>query len=123
MTLVRVGNKKKPENSPILVKKCTSFTCKLTGLMFQKQIAIGSGLLMIYNSNSRLDTAIHMMGVCYDLAVFWINKDKVVVDKCRAKRFWPIYISRRPACYVLEMNINHIDDFEIGDQVMFMDME
>jgi len=55
--------------------------------------------------------------------VFWINQEKVVVDKCVAKRFWPIYIPRQAACYVLEINQNQIDDFSIGDQVEFIGID
>jgi uncharacterized membrane protein (UPF0127 family) len=58
-----------------------------------------------------------MFFVPFDLAVFWINSDLVVVDKVIAKSWRPAYMSRADAQYTLELHPDRFGDYEIGDKV------
>ena len=89
--------------------------------MFSSSIATGNGLLLVEGRDSRLDAAIHMFFVNYDLAVIWINDQKKVVDSCIARRWRSFYMPAKPARYILEMHRDHFQDFSIGDIVDFRD--
>jgi uncharacterized membrane protein (UPF0127 family) len=101
------------------VKFCESFLCRLRGLTFRKPILPGEGLLLVFGRDSRVDSSIHMLGVGFDLAVFWINENHQVVDKVVAGAWKPAYFPKAPARYVLEVHASRINDFEIGQTVQF----
>jgi uncharacterized membrane protein (UPF0127 family) len=87
--------------------------------MFQKQLPPGFGLLLVEKRNSRVDTAIHMFFMRFDITVVWINSEYKVIDVQMARRWPPFYIPRSPACFVLETNTQNYSDFMIGDVVTF----
>jgi uncharacterized membrane protein (UPF0127 family) len=93
----------------------------LRGLTFRRQVAPGDGILLVQSRDSRVEAAIHMLGVLTDLAVVWISAAGEVVDLCLARRWHPFYAPRRPARYILEMNPCHLKDFQIGDRVSLDD--
>lgn len=101
------------------VKYCESFLCRLRGLTFRRPITRDEGLLLVFGRDSRLDSSIHMLGVGFDLAVFWINNEMRVVDKTVASAWKPAYFPKSPARYVLEVHASRIDDFELGQSVKF----
>ena len=78
--------------------------------------AQSKGLLLVEARDSRLDTAIHMLFVFMDLAVIWINSEKVVVDTVLARAWRPAYAPRQPARYILEIHPSRLGEFKIGDQ-------
>jgi uncharacterized membrane protein (UPF0127 family) len=98
---------------------CDSFLCRLRGLMFRSSLAPGQGLLLVEGRDSRLDTAIHMLFVFMDLAVIWINSEKVVVDSVLARAWRPAYAPRQPARYILEIHPDRLNEFKIGDKIEF----
>lgn len=85
--------------------------------MLKKSISVNEGLLFVENVESRLNTAIHMLFMNFDIGVVWLNSSKVVVDKTYAKRWRPYYASRFPARYTLEIHPNLLPLFSIGDQI------
>ncbi|MEW6030043.1 MAG: DUF192 domain-containing protein [Chloroflexota bacterium] len=117
--IVLIQNTTHPLVSPARVTYCTSFLCRLRGLTFRPPLAPDEGLLLVFGRDSRLDSSIHMLGVGFDLAVFWINSDMKVVDKVLAKAWKPAYLSKEPAKYVLEIHAGRFDDYAVGDTVQF----
>ena len=99
---------------------CSSFACRLRGLMFQPRLSTQDGLLLVGDRDSRLDSAIHMFFVRFDLAVFWINTKMQIVDKVLARRWRPFYVPARPARFVLEMHPNLLSLYETGEEVEFV---
>jgi len=87
--------------------------------MFNKKLSPGFGLLLVEKHNSRVDTAIHMFFMRFDISAIWINSEYKVVDVQIARRWPPFYIPRSPACYILETNTQNYSDFLIGDVVAF----
>lgn len=87
--------------------------------MFRTRLLQDEGLLLVEKHDSRLATSIHMFFVPFDLAVFWINSEMVVVDKVIAKSWRPAYFPRAGARYTLEIHPTHWGDYEIGDKVEF----
>jgi uncharacterized membrane protein (UPF0127 family) len=104
---------------PPRVKYCESFLCRLRGLTFRPPITRDEGLLLVFGRDSRVDSSIHMLGVGFDLAVFWINNELQVVDKIVAGAWKPAFFPKFPARYVLEIHASRIDDFKIGQTVQF----
>lgn len=118
---ILVQNTARRLQPPLRARWCASFACRLRGLMFRRRLAPEEGLLLVERRESRVDAAIHMLFVCTDLAVFWLDADRVVVDKVLARAWRPAYVPRRPARYILETRPERIDDFQIGEQLEFMD--
>jgi uncharacterized membrane protein (UPF0127 family) len=119
MKYIKIVNQSHPPSKPILAKYCQSFLCQLRGLMFTKSLPENHGLLLVQNSDSRLNSSIHMMFMWMDLAVIWISSEYSVVDLVLARRWKMAYLPKRAAKYVLETGVSHLSDFNIGDRVRF----
>ncbi len=119
MKTILLENKNQPLLSPLHALYCDSFLCRLRGLMFRSSLAPDNGLLLVEARESRLDTAIHMLFVFMDLAVIWINSEKIVVDTILARAWRPAYAPHKPARYILEIHPDRINEFKIGDRVEF----
>jgi uncharacterized membrane protein (UPF0127 family) len=119
MKLIRVENIDQPLPTPLQAIYCDSFLCRLRGLMFRSHLATEQGLMLVEGRDSRLDTSIHMLFVFMDLAVIWINSDKVVVDTVLARAWRPAYTPRQPARYILEIHPGRLGEFKIGDIIEF----
>ncbi len=119
MRQVMIRNLSQPLGRPLIARYCVSFLCRLRGLTFRRTLPEDWGLLLVQDKDSRLDAAIHMLGVWMDLAVIWINSTGKVVDVSLARRWRPVYIPKSPARYVLEMTPARLQDFKIGDEIRF----
>jgi len=87
--------------------------------MFRSGVHPDEGLLFIQTSENRLDAAIHMFFVPFDLGVIWLDHNKHVVDLCLAKPWRPFYMPAKPARYILETHPTRLDHFQIGDLISF----
>jgi len=101
------------------INYCDTFLTQLRGLMFRPRLARDEGLVLVGTRDSRLESSIHMFFVAFDLTVLWVNADMKVVDKVLAKSWRPMYVSKQPAKYVVEIHPERWEDFEIGDEVQF----
>ena len=63
------------------VRWCSSFGCKLRGLMFRRELASDAGLLLVEDRESKAASAIHMFFMRFPIAAIWLNSDFEVVDK------------------------------------------
>ncbi len=107
---------------PILnVKYCDTFLSKLVGLMFSKEMKPEYGLMIVEQVESRMSTSIHMLFMNYDITVLWLDKEMVVVDKTLAKKWFPVYIPKNPAKFVLELHSSRYSEFQIGDKLELVD--
>ena len=79
--------------------------------MFTKSLPENYGLLLVQNSDSRLNSSIHMMFMWMDLAVIWINSDYSVVDLVLARRWKMAYLPKKAAKYVLETGRIQLERF------------
>ncbi len=119
MRQVFIKNHTHPLPQPISVSICNSFINRLRGFMFQRQIPVENGLLFIQGNESRINSAIHMFFVNFDLAVIWLDNHNCVVNKCLAQRWRPFYMPSGKAKMILELHPTHLDKFSIGDKVSF----
>ena len=116
-----IENKNRKIDNPPCIKYCDTFLTQLRGFTFRPVLNLDEGLVLVGKRDSRVDSSIHMLFVSFDLAVFWINSDRKVVDKIVAKSWKTAYFSKEPARYVLEIHPDRLGDFEIGDTVQFKD--
>ena len=117
---LEVKNKKLDEG--LRLKYCDTFLTQLRGLMFRSRLAPDEGLVLVGTRDSRLESSIHMFFVSFDLTVLWVNSDMKVVDKALARSWHPMYASKQPAKFVVEIHPDHWGNFEIGDEVQFKDV-
>lgn len=117
MQIVEIINSSRPLKSPLKAKYCDSFMCQFRGLMFRRTLESDEGLLLVQKRENRSESAIHMLFMFIDLAVVWINAAHQVVDVKSARRWRLAYVSQAPAKYVLELPVDRLDEFQIGDQL------
>jgi uncharacterized membrane protein (UPF0127 family) len=114
-----IHNLDNSEMLPLRADYCASFLCRLRGLTFRSHLSADEGLLLVQKSDSRLDAAIHMLGVWMDLGVVWINAAMKVVDLRLARSWRPLYVPQHPARFVLESDPIRLKDFRLGDKIYF----
>jgi uncharacterized protein len=100
---------------------CTSFLCRLRGLMFRSGLRAGEALILVEPHESRSATAIHMFFVSFAIAAIWVGNSGRVVDKVLARPWRPFYAPRAPARYTLETAPAFLDMVSIGDELVFED--
>jgi uncharacterized membrane protein (UPF0127 family) len=119
MHIVRIQNLSHPFSVPISATFCDSFWSRFRGLMLAAPLAENSGALLVEGTDSRMDSAIHMLFMNYDIAAIWINSKNIVVDAKLARKWHPFYIPQKAACYILETHVQLLSQFNIGDLVEF----
>lgn len=105
------------------VKKCTTSVETGVGLLKTPSLSsingIHRGILMpIPKSRQRFSgfiNSIHMIGMKYPIAVFWVNEAGVVVTKVFARPGLHIYSPKKPSVYVLELDQHAINTIDVGD--------
>jgi len=97
---------------------CSSYACRLKGLMFRRRLADDEGLLLVDSGESRMSATIHMWFVFMTLGVAWLDKDQRVVD-LQLARPWHIYAPHAAARYILEGPPSMIEELAIGDELSF----
>lgn len=118
MKTVKIGKESQPFTI-VYVKYCDVFLSKFIGLMFSRELKHDHGIILVENSETRINTSIHMMFMNYDITVLWLDKQLVIVDKVLARKWRPIYLPKMPAQYVVELHQSKFSEFSIGDQLIF----
>ncbi len=98
---------------------CSSYFCKLRGLMFRRRLEPGEGLILVETGESKMATAIHMLFMAFPIAAIWLNADFEVVDKIEALPWRLYYAPSKPAQYTLEASPDLLERVEIGDRLAF----
>ena len=123
MGRITIQNRSHLENDLINAEKGGSFWKRLRGLMFTAPIPYSDGLLMVGERENRMDAAIHMFFVNYNLGIIWMDRQKKVVDTCLALSWHPFYMPGKPAKYILEVHPGQLKHIHIGDQLEFNDQD
>jgi uncharacterized protein len=100
-------------------KWCQSFWCHLRGLQFTSSLEDDEGLLFVTNSESVVNTTIHMLFMFMEIGVVWLDASGKVVDKKLAKPWRLAYPPVAPAQYYVEANPELLERVEIGDILNF----
>lgn len=119
MKIVKIRKSSSPF-TVVNVKYCDTFLSKLIGLMFSRKLKHDYGLVLVENNETRINTSIHMMFMNYDITVLWLDKQMVIIDKVLAKKWFPIYIPKKPAQYVIELHHSKFSEYSIGDKLILI---
>lgn len=119
MQIVQIENQTHPLATPIQAGYCIGFWDRFKGLMLRGPIAEDEGLLLVDPVDNRVNTAIHMFFMNFDIAAIWINSKNCVVDVQQAVRWNPFYAPSHPARFVLEAHPSQFKNFQPGDTVTF----
>lgn len=95
-----------------------SFSERLKGLMFKKDLPINQAALFINNTENIIDSTIHMLFMNFDISVFWLNRSNVIVDKKIAKKWSLVNSPSVKAHKILEAHVGKFDKLNIGDQLI-----
>ena len=90
--------------------------------MFRPGIGEFEGLLLVENRESRINSAIHMFFMRFDIAVIWINSQLQVVDVQMARKWHPFYLPVAASRFTFETHPDRFDDFRIGDILSLNDI-
>jgi Uncharacterized conserved protein len=101
---------------------CSSFLCRFKGLMFHPGLGDFEGILLVEDTESRINSAIHMFFMRFDIAVIWINSQFQVVDVKIARKWHPFYLPSAASRFTLETHPDRFIDFRIGDILSFNDV-
>ena len=91
-----------------------NFLSRLKGLMFKKNISLNQAGLFINKSENKVDSAIHMLFMNFDIAVFWLDKTNTIVDKRIAKKWGLIYYPVVKSQKILEKVTNQVCVYLVG---------
>jgi uncharacterized membrane protein (UPF0127 family) len=100
---------------PLQLGICDDFLSRLRGLMFTNAIPTNGGLFFVNSAEDRINSAIHMYFMKFDLAIIWTDATGRVVDKVNAHRWKTIAAPRENAKYILETHIERIEEYNCGD--------
>ncbi len=78
---------------------CDTFWKKFRGLMFSKP----KNLVFVLDEETRFGAIIHMFFVFYSIDVYWLDKDKRVVDKRINLKPFRIAVPKEKAKYIVEL--------------------
>lgn len=104
---------------PLRVRRCSTFLCRLKGLMFRTHMPDDEGLLFVVGREGRLAAAIHMLFVFFPIGVVWLRQGNEVVDATVARPFRLVYVPRTPASAFLEGPPVLVEWLQPGDRVTF----
>jgi len=119
MHKVNVLNVSKALRSKLILEYCETYWCKLRGLAWRRRIANGGGMVLVSKREDRANSAIHMFGMFFNLGIIWLNSDMKVVDLKLALKWRSMIRPKVPAQFVIECAPSHLNDFQIGDQIVF----
>jgi uncharacterized membrane protein (UPF0127 family) len=104
-------------NSIIIANDLFPHADRARGMMFRRTLGTEQGIWMDMDCTTRILSSIHMMFVFFPLAVFWLDRHGVIVDKILARPFRLMYIPRAPARFVLELHWTKLGLADLGDKL------
>ena len=122
MKKIQVLNRTKALTTPLRADYCEKFFCKLRGLSWRSMLLKENALIIAENAESKLGASIHMMGMFFDLGIVWLNSKFEVVDAQAAYRWRSFLLPGSPAQFIIELHLERLNEFAIGDQIEFKDI-
>ena len=100
---------------------CDTCISRMRGFTFKRSLEPEEGLVLAYSSDSRIESAITMLFVNFDLGVIWVNDAGEVVDKTLARSWRISYAPQEPARFVVEASPKILNIVQLGDRIEFKD--
>ncbi|MCE5209454.1 MAG: DUF192 domain-containing protein [Chloroflexi bacterium] len=121
MQKITIINTSRPQARPISAFYYPDFWGKLMGLMFKKKFDSLDSIILDQKKDTRLNSAIHMLFMNFDIAAIWVNSDMKVVDTRNAKSWALAYFPKGPARYIIETTPDFLGEYQSGDRLEFRD--
>ncbi len=118
--IVGVHKQESPGGLILKARWCSSFLCRLRGLMFRRELPEGIGLVLVEGREGVTHTTIHMFAVPFAIGVLWLDDANEVVDQVVAHP-WRVYAPAKPARYIVEGLPSIVDEVSIGERLEFKD--
>ncbi len=83
-------------------KYCTTFWKKFRGLMFSKP----KNLIFVLDKETKFGAIVHMFFVFFPIDVYWLDKDKNIVDRRINLKPFSIAVPEKKAKYIVELKRN-----------------
>lgn len=99
------------------VEWADTFFSRFMGLMGRKEIDQSKGLVLALDRESKINAAIHMLFMRFNIAVIWLSEDFKVIDKIIAEKWHLSYQPKIAAKYILETHPTNLTLFDIGDKI------
>lgn len=87
--------------------------------MASKSIPLDGGLFFVNPSEDRLNAAIHMFFMNFDLTILWVDSTGQIVDKIIANKWKTIAAPSKGAKYILETHIDRFNEYNTGDKLEY----
>lgn len=113
------------ESGQVLLKRIrwsNDFFSKLRGFTFRRSLALDDGLVLVESKDSRVNSAITMLFVVFDLGIIWVSDAGKVVDIIVAKPWRLSYAPKAPARYAVELHPSILESVRLGDHLRFLDL-
>lgn len=118
MRRIWIQNLANPNFLPLHATVYSRFWDKLRGLMFKKTMGDDDSILIDQGLESRINSAIHMLFMNFEITVVWINSQQEVVDVKVAKPWMLACVPQQPARYILETHLKLAESFKPGDELV-----
>lgn len=119
MKAVIISNLSNRDATPLHLGVCESFVSRFKGLMYSKKLALDGGLFFVNSTEDRINAAIHMFFMNFDLLIIWVDATGQIVDKIIATRWKTIAAPAKEAKYIIETHIDRFDEYNTGDFLDF----
>ena len=78
---------------------CTTFFSKFCGLMFSRK----KNLIFVLNKESIVNSIVHTFFVFYPINIYWLDKNKKIVDYRLNVRPFSVLVPKNKAKYIVEI--------------------
>ena len=95
-----------------------SFSSRLRGLMFKKEIEYPLLFEIPQNRKSRYESSIHSCFMRFELILVFIDKNNIIFEIAELKP-WRWHVPKKSAKYIIEFDKNQFNDVDlkIGDEI------
>ena len=93
-------------------KHCKTILSKFIGLMFSPKKTL------VFHFNKEQLISLHMWFVFYSIDIYYLNKDKVVIETKKCFKPFTFHTNNKRAKYLIETPINRLM-INIGDKLDF----
>ncbi|MDD3159814.1 MAG: DUF192 domain-containing protein [Candidatus ainarchaeum sp.] len=90
---------------------------RMKGLMFEEEKKFNYALVFESETESIINSSVHMLFVFFPIDIVFLNKNKIVIDKARLTPFSLNYSPKKPAKYFIELPVGKAKNIKLKDKI------
>ena len=98
---------------------CTGFFCRLRGLIISDSLTEDEGIIIERRDDSRFLAGVHTLGMTFEIAVIWLDRELEVVDSRYVPPWQAACIPQTAAKYIIETLPETLNRIVFGDRLIF----